>query len=147
MAGSPLYGKQFFAFIASSNHGFARGSSHINSSDVGNHPVFNPEYLSKPYDVHAVAQGAKYLRKIAKTPPMSYAWVDEYEPGFDVVNTDAEWVQYARNNGATIWRPMGTAAMLPQKDGARTVIVAEATSRYHLRQSVTGWAAEPTDWP
>ena len=53
---SSLYGAQFFGLIASINHAYSRGNTHINSSDVLDHPVFNPNYLSKPYDLHAVAQ-------------------------------------------------------------------------------------------
>ena len=116
-AGTPLYGRRFASFIASINHAYSRGSTHINSSGVSDHPVFNPEYLSKPFDLHAVASGAKYLRKIATSEPMASAFVTEYEPGFDVVKTNAEWEEYVKNNCATIWHPMGTCAMLPKKDG------------------------------
>lgn len=114
--GTPLYGKLFASFIASINHAYARGSSHINSSDVMAHPVFDPRYLSRPYDLRAVAMGAKYLRTIATTAPMSDAFVGEYEPG-SAVQSDADWEAYARQNVLTIWHPMGTCAMLPRADG------------------------------
>lgn len=114
--GSELYGKYFASFIASINHAYARGSTHINSSDVLDHPLLNPRYLSKPYDVHAVAMGAKYLRQIATTAPMSDAFVSEYEPGLHVSTVD-EWEDYGRANFATIWHPLGTCAMLPKAAG------------------------------
>jgi choline dehydrogenase-like flavoprotein len=115
--GSPLYGEHFAGFIASINHAYARGNTHINSSDIADKPQFNPRYLSNPFDVKAVASAAKYLRKIANTAPFSSAIVSEYEPGTDVVQTDADWVTYARNNVATIWHPLGTCAMLPKNKG------------------------------
>jgi choline dehydrogenase-like flavoprotein len=116
-AGSPLYGRKFASFIASVNHAYSRGSTHINSSDATEHPMFNPMYLSKPFDLHAVASGAKYLRKIATSAPMKSAFVTEYEPGFNVVTTNVDWENYAKANMATIWHPMGTCAMLPKEDG------------------------------
>ena len=114
---SPLYGQQFMTFIASIQHPFSRGSTHINSSSPTGKPVFNPNYLSNQYDLQAVAQGAKYMRKIASTPPMSYAWIDEYEPGLDVVKTDADWAEYAKANVLSIWHPLGTCALLPKESG------------------------------
>lgn len=48
---------------------------------------------------------------------MSYAWTAEYEPGLDVVDTDEDWLEYARSNMASIWHPVGTCAMLPKEDG------------------------------
>lgn len=117
MQNSSLYGKQFFALIASVNHPFSRGSTHINSSTVKDHPMFDPKYLSVPYDRFAIAAAARHLRKIASTPPLSYAWISEYEPGVDVVSTENDWAQYARLNFSTIWHPLGTCAMLPRQDG------------------------------
>lgn len=116
-ASNPLYGSSFFALIGVLQHPFSRGSSHIASANFTTKPRFDPNYLNSTYDLHAVAQIAKYLRKIAQTPPMSYAWTSEYEPGLDVVNTDDDWLSYARSNMASIWHPVGTCAMLPKADG------------------------------
>lgn len=114
---SALYGKQFFTMIASINHGFARGYIHINTSDPKAYPVMDPRYLSKPYDLNAVAQGAKYMRKIVYTEPFASAIVNEYEPGLTNVTTDADWLNYAKANVLTIWHPLGTCAMLPKANG------------------------------
>ena len=116
-ADSPLYGSSFFALIGVLQHPLSRGSSHINSPDFTAKPTFDPNYLSNAYDLEGVAQIAKYLRTIAQTPPMSYAWTDEYEPGFDVVTSDEDWVSYAKTNMLSIWHPVGTCAMMPKEDG------------------------------
>lgn len=116
-ANSSLYGSSFFALIGVIQHPFSRGSSHINSSDFEAKPIFDPNYLSNPYDLEGVAQIAKFLRTIAQTPPMSYAWTSEYEPGRDVVTTDEDWLSYAQTNMASIWHPIGTCAMMPKEDG------------------------------
>ena len=115
--GTPLYGKDFFTLIGVVMHPLSRGTAHISSSDIDVAPTIDPKYLSNDYDVKAAVSVAKYCRKIATTAPLSSAWVDEYEPGFDAVQTDDEWEQYVRNTTLTIYHPVGTCAMLPRKDG------------------------------
>jgi choline dehydrogenase-like flavoprotein len=116
-ANSSLYGSSFFALIGVLQHPLSRGSSHITSANFTAKPRFDPNYLSSSYDLYGVAHIAKYLRTIAQTPPMSYAWTAEYEPGLDVVDSDEDWLQYARTNMASIWHPVGTCAMLPKENG------------------------------
>lgn len=116
-ANSSLYGSSFFALIGVLQHPLSRGSSHITSANFTVKPRFDPNYLSSSYDLYGVAHIAKFLRTIAQTPPMSYAWTAEYEPGFDVVKTDEDWLKYARSNMASIWHPVGTCAMLPKENG------------------------------
>lgn len=113
---SSLYGQTFFAMIASIQHPFSRGSVHLNTSDPSDKPIFDPNYLSNEYDLQAVKEAAKFLRKIASAPPLGDTWVDEYEPGFGV-STDAQWTEYAKNNALSIWHPVGTCGMLPEQDG------------------------------
>nr|OQO29516.1 hypothetical protein B0A51_02608 [Rachicladosporium sp. CCFEE 5018] len=115
--GTALYGSQFFALIGVLMHPFSVGSTHLNaSSSIVSKPRFNPNYLSNPYDAAAITQIAKYLRKIANTPPLSNTWQSEYEPGVPL-NTDAEWTAWARQNFLSIWHPVGTCAMLPKSKG------------------------------
>lgn len=99
--GTDRYGQQFFAMTASLNHLFSRGSTHINSSEPTAHPLLDPQYLSNEYDLRAVTEGAKYIRKIATTAPLSDIWADEYEPGLNVT-TDAKWTDYVRGNALSI---------------------------------------------
>lgn len=56
------------------------------------------------------------MRKIASSAPMSEVWTQEYEPG-SAVQTDADWESFARENTLSIYHPVGTAALLPEKDG------------------------------
>ena len=117
VANSSLYGSSFFALIGVLQHPLSRGSSHITSANFTTKPSFDPNYLNSSYDLHGVAHIAQFLRTIAQTPPMSYAWTAEYEPGLDLVNTDDDWLEYARSNMASIWHPVGTCAMLPKENG------------------------------
>ncbi|KAH6654209.1 hypothetical protein BKA67DRAFT_564427 [Truncatella angustata] len=116
VANSSLYGQTFFAMIASIQHPFSRGSVHLNTSHPSGKPILNPNYLSNEYDLQAVKEAAKFLRKVATTPPLSYTWVDEYEPGFEI-STDAQWTEYAKSHALSIWHPVGTCAMLPKEEG------------------------------
>ncbi|KAK5134747.1 hypothetical protein LTR08_006122 [Meristemomyces frigidus] len=114
---SALYGENFFTLIAAVQHTLSRGSVHINSSSIDSPPVINPNYLAHEYDIQALVEALKNNRRIAETYPLCQAWVSEYEPGLDVVQTDAQWREYALNTTVTIYHPLGTCAMLPLQDG------------------------------
>lgn len=114
---SALYGKNFFSILAVIMHPLSVGSIHINASAPLGKPVINPNYLSNGYDLEAVAQAAKYNRKVAQTSPMSDLWDDEYEPGLSTVTTDADWESFALNTTLSIFHPSGTCSMLPKADG------------------------------
>lgn len=118
---------RFFSLIAVVQHPFARGSVHLNASSPAGKPVIDPNYLSNPYDLHAAAQAAKYARRIAETPSLRKFWRDEYEPGLEAVQSDEEWLQFARETTLSIFHPMGTCAMgRVEEDG-----VVDAELRVH----------------
>lgn len=114
--GDPLYGKGFTTIFAALMHPLARGYVHVNSTDPAGKPIYNPAYASNEYDLKALVELSKYIRRIATTPPFSDVWVDEYEPGLDV-NTDEKWEAFVKNNVNTFYHPVGTCAMLPREDG------------------------------
>ncbi|KAK2615070.1 hypothetical protein N8I77_001846 [Diaporthe amygdali] len=116
-ASSVDYDSHFFTLIAVIQHPFSKGSVHINASDPTGKPIINPSYLSNSYDLRAIVEATKYSRKIAQSVGLSEAWVDEYEPGFDVTTSDAAWEEFARNTTLSIYHPLGTCAMLPKVDG------------------------------
>lgn len=105
------YTTRFFSLISVVQHPFSRGSIHLNATSPAGKPVIDPNYLSKSYDLQAAKEAAKYARRIAQTPALSKYWVTEYEPGFDTVKTDADWLAYARANTLSIYHPMGTCHM------------------------------------
>lgn len=113
---SPLFGQDYFTLIGVVMHPLSRGSVHVTSNDITKAPKIDPNYLSSAYDLRAATNIAKYCRKIATSPPLSSSWDTEYEPGSDVT-TDEQWQQYVLNTTLSIYHPVGTCAMLPQKDG------------------------------
>ncbi|KAH6670883.1 choline dehydrogenase [Plectosphaerella plurivora] len=116
-ATSSLFGQGFFTLIGVVMHPLSRGSIHINPASPGGKPIIDPNYLGNEHDIEAVVQTVKYCRKIATTEPMKSLWVNEYEPGLDNVQTDAQWRDFALNTTLSIFHPVGTCSMLPKKDG------------------------------
>lgn len=114
--GDALYGNGFTTVFTALMHPLARGYVHINSSDPTAKPVYDPAFASNEYDLKALIELSKYIRRIATTAPFSSIWVDEYEPGLEV-DTDEEWEDFVKNNVNTFYHPVGTCAMLPRKDG------------------------------
>ncbi len=125
--GSLLYGKSFYSFVSGLMHPLSRGSVHINPSNPLGKPIIDPRYLDNEYDVQALVEIAKFNRRIAQAAPLRATWVSEYEPGLDAIQTDAQWRDFVRNNMLSIFHPLGTAAMLPKKDGG----VVDASLKVH----------------
>ncbi|KAK3661724.1 hypothetical protein LTR56_000213 [Elasticomyces elasticus] len=116
-ANSTLFGAGFETIIGALMHPLARGYVHIKSDNASEHPAYNPAFASNEYDLQGLIAIAKYIRKVATTAPFSDAWLTEYEPGFDVVQTDEQWKTYVLNNTQPFYHPVGTCAMLPRADG------------------------------
>jgi choline dehydrogenase-like flavoprotein len=115
--GSPLRGKGFVTLIGGLMHPLSRGSVHIDAADPLGKPVIDPRFVDNEYDMAGLVEILKFIRRIARSEPMRSVWVDEYEPGEDLVVTGDDWREYIRNTTLTIFHPMGTAAMLPRRDG------------------------------
>ncbi|KAK4673891.1 hypothetical protein QC763_115920 [Podospora pseudopauciseta] len=116
--GSPLNGKGFMAIIVGLMHPLATGSVHIDPANATlGSPIIDPKFLNNEYDIQGLIHALKFARKIFQTEPLKSVVVSEYEPGLDVVKTDAEWRAYLLRNMGIIFHPMCTAAMLPKKDG------------------------------
>lgn len=115
-ANSSLFGIGTFSLIGVVQHPLSKGNVHISSRDIRDKPIINPNYLSHPYDLQAVMNLAKFLRTIASTAPLKDVWVEEYEPGSST-QSDEDWKRFALANTLSIYHPVGTAAMLPEKDG------------------------------
>ncbi|KAF1960483.1 alcohol oxidase [Byssothecium circinans] len=113
---SSLFGVGTFSLIGVVQHPLSKGNVHVTSRNINDKPAINPNYLSHPYDLQAATNLAKFLRTIASAEPMSHIWTEEYEPG-KAVQTDEDWKQFALANTLSIFHPIGTCALLPQKDG------------------------------
>lgn len=103
----------------------SRGSVEIKSADPMQPPAMRPNYLSTEADRYCAVESIKYARKLASTAALKPYIAAEYKPGASV-RTDAEILEYARENGATIFHPTGTCKM-----GSDPMAVTDARLRVH----------------
>jgi choline dehydrogenase-like flavoprotein len=88
----------------------SRGSIHIKSPDPTVPPAIRPNFLAARTDQESLIGGMKIARHIIERPAMDRYRAYEMNPGPDV-NTDEEWLEFARRNGQTIYHAVGTCSM------------------------------------
>ena len=93
----------------------SRGSIHAGSSDPLAAPIIRPNFLADRTDQEVLIAGMKIARSIVASPAMDRYRAFEIRPG-DQVNTDAEWLNFARDNGQTTYHPIGTCKMGTDSD-------------------------------
>jgi choline dehydrogenase-like flavoprotein len=96
----------------------SKGSIHVKSPDPFAAPAIRPNFLSAQVDRDSLIGGMRIARKIVEQPAMDKYRAHEMSPGPDV-NTDDEWLDFARGNGQTIYHPVGTCRM---GKGAQAVV-------------------------
>ena len=88
----------------------SRGSIHAKSADPSAAPAIRPNYLSEPGDQRVLVEGMKIGRRIINNAVMDKYRAFEMNPG-DKVQTDEEWLDFARANGQTTYHVVGTCKM------------------------------------
>ncbi len=88
----------------------SRGTVNIRSRDPKEAPAMQPNYLSAELDRRTAVAGVKVARALAATPTMRGYVEEEFKPG-PATKTDADLLEFARNQGATIFHPVGTCKM------------------------------------
>jgi len=88
----------------------SQGSIHIQSPDPYQSPAIRPNFLATQEDRRALIDGMKMARELFKQPAMAPYVEHEMSPGTGV-QTDDEWLTFARQNGQTIYHPIGTCRM------------------------------------
>ncbi len=103
----------------------SRGRIAINSRDPMLPPSMRANYLSEEIDRRMTVAGMRAARAIAQSSPMQPFVRREVSPGPQAVDEDA-LLEFARNNGATIFHPSGTCKM-----GSDPLAVVDARLRVH----------------
>ena len=88
----------------------SKGSIHIKSPDPFTAPAIRPNFLSAQVDCDALVEGMRIARKIVEQPAMDKYRSHELNPG-PGVDTDDQWLDFARRTGQTIYHPVGTCRM------------------------------------
>jgi choline dehydrogenase-like flavoprotein len=103
----------------------SRGSVEIRSADPMEAPSMRPNYLATEKDRICAIESIKYARRLAATEALKPYIESEYKPGVEV-RSDSEILEFARENGATIFHPTGTCKM-----GSDRMAVTDASLRVH----------------
>ena len=86
------------------------GSIHVKSADPYGMPSIRPNFLSAQEDALCLIEGMKAARHLMEQKAMEPFCKYEMAPGRDVA-TQAQWQDFARSNGQTIYHPVGTCKM------------------------------------
>lgn len=85
------------------------GSIHIKAPAAGSEPSIRPNVLSTEEDQRCLVAAMRIARRIVGRPAMAQFVEKEISPGGAVRDDDdAAWLEFARNNGQTIYHPVGT---------------------------------------
>ncbi len=103
----------------------SRGTLSIKSRDPKEPAAMQPNYLSAERDRRTAVAGMKVARALAAAPAMRPYVLEEYKPGAST-RSDEELLEFARNNGATIFHPVGTCKM-----GSDPLAVVDERLRVH----------------
>jgi choline dehydrogenase len=98
----------------------SRGSVRIRSADDRDAPILQPNYLDDERDRRTVVKALKWARALLTSKPMERILDVETLPG-PQVNTDDEWLDFARRSANSGYHLMGTAKMGPASDGMAVV--------------------------
>ena len=88
----------------------SKGSIHAKSANPSDAPAIRPNFLGEQYDQRVVVDGMKIGRRIIQNGVMDRYRAYEMNPG-DAVQTDEEWLDFARRNGQTTYHVIGTCKM------------------------------------
>ncbi|WP_028877946.1 GMC family oxidoreductase [Terasakiella pusilla] len=88
----------------------SQGSIHIQSPRPDMMPAIKPNFLSVEEDRRSIVEGMKMARDIVRASKMSHFVDYELCPGKNV-QSDDEWLDFARGNGQTIYHPIATCRM------------------------------------
>jgi choline dehydrogenase len=88
----------------------SRGTIHVKSADPFAAPAIRPNILATSEDQDTLVRGMKIARDIVGQRAMKPFVSHEMSPGKNV-ETDDQWLHFARENGQTIYHPVGTCSM------------------------------------
>lgn len=110
MAGGKVHDFPGFTLSVCQLRPESRGHIALASADPLARPRIHANYLATETDRDYAVKSIRFARKLARTEPLSDLVAAEVTPG-PAVGTDAEILDYARRNGATIFHPSGTCRM------------------------------------
>jgi choline dehydrogenase-like flavoprotein len=92
----------------------SRGHIEIVSNDPLQAPAIHPNYLSTDLDIREIIEASKLMRKLASAPALANIIETELTPGSHV-QTDEELLADCRSRAGTVFHPVSTCRMGPDK--------------------------------
>ena len=99
-----------FTLIAYQLRPESRGEVALKTPNPADAPAMRPNYLAAEEDRRVIVSGLKIGRQLLASQYMRGFIASEFKPG-DGVQTDEELLEYARNNGGTVFHPTSTCKM------------------------------------
>lgn len=93
----------------------SRGHVRITSSNPADAPVLDPNYLGEEIDRIVLIKALREVRAILRSPPLARFVEEEIFPGLNV-ESDDEWLSFARAYGNSSYHLVGTCKMGPASD-------------------------------
>ena len=90
----------------------SRGYVRIKSTDPDQPPAIQPRYMTAQADRDCMVAGMKLLRRVMRRPALTRYIVEELAPGANV-ESDADYLELARQKGSTVFHPTSTCRMGP----------------------------------
>jgi choline dehydrogenase len=97
----------------------SRGTVEIASRHAHDAPLIQPNFLDTRKDVDEVIQGSQLVRRLMGAAALRAVTVEETKPG-SRVTSEADMLQYFREEAGSIYHPCGSCAMGP--DPATSVV-------------------------
>jgi len=89
----------------------SRGTVRIASAALDAPPEIAPNYLSTDEDRRIAADCIRLTRRLMRQPALTKYRPEEFRPGANVSDSDADLIRAAGDIGTTIFHPVGTAKM------------------------------------
>lgn len=125
MAGAKPHPFPGFTFSVCQLRPTSRGHVRIKSADPLQAPAMVANYLSTDYDRQCAINSIRFARQLSQTNALSDYVEQELKPGLAMAS-DEQILEFARQNGATIFHPTGTCKM-----GSDAMAVVDQRLRVH----------------
>jgi choline dehydrogenase len=103
----------------------SRGFVRIKSADPSHAPAIQPRYMTAQADRDCMVAGMKLLRRVMGQPAIARYIDEELAPG-PTVQSDADYLAFARAKGTTVFHPTSTCRM-----GSDVTAVVDERLRVH----------------
>ena len=99
----------------------SRGEVRLTSADLNAAPGIRPNYLSTDEDRRIAADAIRLTRRLMRQSAVAKYKPEEFRPGPETSDSDADLIRAAGDIGTTIFHPVGTAKMGLASDASAVV--------------------------